>query len=450
MWAEPVNLGKLIPEDDPLRKIQRVLKLEFVREEVARFYGQNGNESVDPVIIMKLMLLLFLDDVPSERELLRVTAMRIDYRWFLGYDLTDTVPNHSVLSKARRKWGTEVFQRLFERVVTQCVEAHLVDAGKLHLDSSLVDASAALKTVRVFSAEEIAAVCARTSDRLTEPKEALRSTTDPEAAVIGQRNRPSRPRYKVHRAVEDKTGVITAVETTPAQIDEGSRMMALVEQSQQMTGQSTQTVVADCKYGTIANFVAGQQQGLHTHMADLASSRNRFGELEEIFPPEAFDYDAKTDTYVCPANQRLYRRNYHKARHYWEYVGRKRVCAECRLRAACTRNKAGRTVNRHDQQDLLEKGRRESLTEEALANRKRRQYWGEGSFADAANNHGLKKSRWRGLAKQSIQDLLIATCQNLRKLRCLLIKIHSLMAAAAWKAGSTTSPTLPRSVFAWT
>jgi len=92
MWAEPVNLGKLIPEDAPLRKIQRVLKLDFVREEVTRFYGHNGNESVDPVIIVKLMLLLFLDDVPSERELLRVTAMRIDYRWFLGYDLTDAVP----------------------------------------------------------------------------------------------------------------------------------------------------------------------------------------------------------------------------------------------------------------------------------------------------------------------------------------------------------------------
>jgi transposase len=103
MWAERVNLGQLIPEDDPLRKIQRVLKLDFVREEVARFYGHNGNESVDPVIIVKLMLLLFLDDVPSERELLRVTAMRIDYRWFLGYDLSDAVPHHSVLSKARRK-----------------------------------------------------------------------------------------------------------------------------------------------------------------------------------------------------------------------------------------------------------------------------------------------------------------------------------------------------------
>ena len=78
MWAEPVQLGRLIPGDAPLRAINRVLRLDFVREEVARFYGRNGNESVDPVIVVKLMLLLFLDNVASERELMRVTAMRLD------------------------------------------------------------------------------------------------------------------------------------------------------------------------------------------------------------------------------------------------------------------------------------------------------------------------------------------------------------------------------------
>jgi len=416
MWVEPINLGKLIPQDDPLRKINRVLKLDFVREEVARFYGRNGNESVDPVVIVKLMLLLFLDDVPSERELMRVTAMRIDYRWFLGYDLTDAVPHHSVLSKARSKWGGEIFQRLFERVVTQCVEAGLVDASKLHLDSSLVDANASLKTVRKFSAEEIATACAQAAERLDEPKESWRSTTDPEAAVVRQGHKPSRPRYKTHRAVEDKSGVVTAVETTPGHVDEGKRMMALVEQHQQTTGQSAETVIADCKYGTVANFVAAQQQGLTTHMADLARSQNPSRELEEIFPPEAFEYEEKTDTYVCPANQRLRRRNYHPARHYWEYAGRREVCAGCRLRSACTRNKMGRTVNRHELQSLLDQGRQQSLSEAAQADRKRRQHWMEGSFADAANNHGFKRSRWRGLWKQTIQDLLIATCQNLRKL----------------------------------
>ncbi len=428
MWAEPVNLGKLIPEDASLRKIQRVLKLDFVRQEVARFYGHNGNESVDPVIIVKLMLLLFLDDVASERELLRVTAMRIDYRWFLGYDLTDTVPHHSVLSKARRKWGVELFQRLFERVVTQCVEADLVEGGKIHLDSSLVDAHAALKTVRTFSAEEIAAVCAKTSERLDEAKEGRRSTTDPQAEVVKQGAKPARPRYKTHRAVEDKSGVVTAVETTPGGVDEGSRMMALVAQHQQTTGQSVTTVIGDCKYGIVENFITAQQQGLTTHLADMAArqrqSKSRNPQSPQLFAPEAFAYDEASDTYVCPAGQRLSRVRRDRSEQVWKYIGRKSVCGRCPLRQACTRSKKrGRTINRHEQQPLLDHGRAQARSEAGRADRKRRQYWMEGSFADAANNHGLKRSRWRGLWKQIIQDLLIATCQNLRRLGRALLRL---------------------------
>ena len=147
LWVEPVHLGRRIPKDHLLRKINRVLDLSFVRAEVAGFYGNNGNMSVDPVIIVKLMLLLFLDDVRSERELMRIVPLRLDYLWFLGYGLEDEVPNHSVLSKARKRWGAEVFERLFVRSVQQCVEAGLVDGSKLHVDASLVAANASRNSV---------------------------------------------------------------------------------------------------------------------------------------------------------------------------------------------------------------------------------------------------------------------------------------------------------------
>ena len=103
--------------------------------------------SVDPVIIVKPMLLLFLDDIRSERELMRIVPLRLDYLWFLGYGLEDEVPNHSVLSKARKRWGAEVFERLFVRSVEQCVEAGLVDGSKLHVDASLVAANASRNSV---------------------------------------------------------------------------------------------------------------------------------------------------------------------------------------------------------------------------------------------------------------------------------------------------------------
>ena len=134
LWNYQVNLDKRVRSDHPLRRINETLELDFVLREVAKFYGTKGNISEDPVVIMKMMLLLFLDNVRGERELMRIIPERLDYMWFLGYGLDDTVPNHSVLSKARRRWGQEVFVALFSRVVAQCVRAGLVEGTKIYAE----------------------------------------------------------------------------------------------------------------------------------------------------------------------------------------------------------------------------------------------------------------------------------------------------------------------------
>jgi transposase len=113
--------------------------------------------------------LLFLDNVRSERELMRIIPERLDYMWFLGYGLDDTVPNHSVLSKARKRWGQEVFVALFNRVVAQCVRAGLVEGTKIHADSSLVDANASLNSVRELDAatlDQIQQACLEQTQKL--------------------------------------------------------------------------------------------------------------------------------------------------------------------------------------------------------------------------------------------------------------------------------------------
>lgn len=196
LWVEPVNLGRRIPQDHLLRKLNRALDLGFVRGQVADFYGSNGNVSVDPVIIIRLMLLLFLDDVRSERELMRIVPLRLDYLWFLGYGLEDEVPNHSVLSKARKRCGAEVFERLFAR--SQCVEASLVDGSKLHVDASLVEANASRNSI-------VEVVVRREVNKLDEQEEEqdsgnagpvnrkLRSTTDPDCTMVRHQNgKPTR------------------------------------------------------------------------------------------------------------------------------------------------------------------------------------------------------------------------------------------------------------------
>jgi len=144
--------------DHPLRRVAAEIDFTFIHAEVAASYGHNGHVSVDPVILLKMMFLLFWDDVASERELMNVIPERLDYLWFLGYGLDDEIPNHSVLSKARARWGKETFEKFFVRTITQCVQAGLVDGRKLHVDSSLIDASASRDSVLRSSPELIAAL----------------------------------------------------------------------------------------------------------------------------------------------------------------------------------------------------------------------------------------------------------------------------------------------------
>jgi transposase len=153
-----VNLDRRVRADHPLRAIRTTVDFRFVRQEVAHCYGHNGQVSVDPEVILKLMFLLFLDNVKSERELMRMLPERLDYLWFLGFGLEDDIPDHSVLSKARARWGPAVFEALFVRIVQQCVAAGLVDGSKLHLDGSLINAHASRDSVVQSSPELIAAL----------------------------------------------------------------------------------------------------------------------------------------------------------------------------------------------------------------------------------------------------------------------------------------------------
>ncbi len=142
-----LSLEERIPHDHLLRRIKELIDFDFVYEQVEDCYGANGNVSVPPPIVIKLMLLLFLYDVRSERELIRSLTYRLDWLWFCDYDFDSDIPNHSILSKARKRWGLDIFETLFTRAVAQCVAAGLVNGRKIHMDGSLVDANASNNSV---------------------------------------------------------------------------------------------------------------------------------------------------------------------------------------------------------------------------------------------------------------------------------------------------------------
>ena len=133
-----------------------------------------------------------------------------------------------------------------------------------------------------------------------------------------------------------------------------------------------------------------------------------------IYPSSDFIYQQDEDTYLCPAGQRLYRRKHNRIRRSTEYKARKGVCEQCALKAQCTYSNSGRTITRHDCQELVTKGRVQARSKAARKDRRRRQTLLEGSFGQAATNHHFKRSRWRRLWRQRIQDDLIAAIQNIK------------------------------------
>lgn len=206
-----INIDKRVREDYFLRRVKQLIDFDFSYEEVKDLYGDNGNVSVPPPVILKLMLLLVLYNVRSERELMDTVPERIDWLWFLGYDLDSEIPNHSVLSKARKKWGVEVFQSFFERIVLQCMEAGLIDGRKIFVDSSLVDANASNNSVLDTKnlRHQLHRNYKKLEARLEENKESVDSSrryekknsryissTDPDAAIVN-RGKPKLS-YQVH------------------------------------------------------------------------------------------------------------------------------------------------------------------------------------------------------------------------------------------------------------
>ena len=422
LFYTKLNLDQRIRKDHLLRKVAKHIDFDFIYKEVEETYGINGNVSVPPPVILKMMILLILYNIRSERELMDTIPERLDWLWFLGYDVDDEIPHHSVLSKARARWGVCAFKAFFERIVWQCVEAGLVDGKKLFVDASLIDADASNNSVVDTKSLK---KCLNKSyrdfeerlddlevDKTTPANSRYISTTDPDASVTRHTGKKSKLRYKTHRAVDPKSEVITATKITPGSRDDGDLLKEMIDTHEQNTEKSVDTVVADTKYGKIDNFLLCSDLGIRAHIPSLEETNRSSGHRKEIFSKEVFVYDPDHDIFTCPAGQLLRKRKYYGKRKHYEYKTSSKVCAQCELREHCTRSKDGRTVKRHIRQDELDRMLKLSKSRQAKADLRDRQHLSERSFA-RSTRYGYKRARWRRLWRMEIQDFLIAAIENI-------------------------------------
>jgi hypothetical protein len=206
--------------------------------------------------------------------------------------------------------------------------------------------------------------------------------------------------------------VITATILGPGDENEANRLTQLLDQHAANTGAIATTAVADSKYGTNENLMLCHDRGVTLHTKPLKEVQQDRTENRGIFPQDRFVYDRESDTYVCPAGERLHKRNHSVKLAASEYLTRRGVCAKCELREQCTRAKLGRSIKRHDRQDVIDSMRRATETQACRSDLKRRQHFMEGSFG-RATRYGFKRARYRRQWRVAIQDLVIAAVQNI-------------------------------------
>jgi hypothetical protein len=224
-----------------------------------------------------------------------------------------------------------------------------------------------------------------------------------------------KPRYKEHRGVDNRFGVITGSLVTSGIVDDGSIFKSLVYMHEDTTELKVKTGIGDSKYGIIDNYLICKDKGIEPHFEDLKSTQEQGEKRRGLFSSERFIYNEETDTFICPDGKRLERRSRDKKRHRIKYISSKEDCENCTLQDQCTKSQSGqRTVDRHERQEDIDKMRAEALSSGAREDLRKRWPLMERTFADGKNQHGLKRARWRRLWREQIQGWMIAAVQDIR------------------------------------
>lgn len=423
-----VRLEELIPQDHILRKIDRWINFSSVHEKTAGLYSHTGRPSVDPEVLIRMMVIGYLYGITSERRLCREVQVNLAYRWFCGLSLEDKVPDHSTFSKNRhgRFAGNGLFRQLFYDVVRQAKEHGLVKGKHLTVDATMVQADASLESLEEivipFSAEEYLQrlekenAVSEENEEQQKPKKLSNDThcsrTDPDAKLFSKQFEKTQLAYSDNILMDNTKGIILDVEVTEPNLhQEGQVAGEMIERSRFTHGIEPETLGADAAYGAGAAVRRLCEAGVKAHIPVVSKkSKNTKG----VFGKKDFTYDRERDELICPAGCRLRRRTIHRRNRQVEYVAKKEDCSVCRFKPQCTRVKR-RVASRHLDQDYLDWAEKLRVTPQYRISQRLRKTI-ERLFAEAKEQMGLRRARRRGHANLTEQCVMTAMVQNMKRI----------------------------------
>lgn len=426
-----------IPEDHLLRLINQYVDFSFVRERLNSFYSPMGRPSIDPEVLLRLLLLGYLYGITSERRLMEEVGMHLGYRWFVGLGLEQEVPDHSTFSKNRhgRFQQSGVFQEVFEEIVRRCLAVGLVEGRSLSVDGSLVEANASRqKRIPRERLAEVAQVSGTVQEYLAElekqnpvstpgqqlaseskPPSGPVSTTDPDAAWA-VKGGPAVWGYYDNYLIDNASRVILAVEATPARFRQemlaAQRMLERVGK----LGVHPESVGADKAYGSGEFLSWLLTRGIQPHIPVIDRRHQTGGR----FTRDQFHYEPAENVYYCPQGQPLRYRGQHRDSQGYSYCSTAAQCQGCPQKELCTPT-AYRKLFVHWYEPIRETVRKLVGTP-AYDRSQRSRYKIEALFGELKQQMRLRRTRLRRLWNVREQFLLAATAQNLKRLARFLAK----------------------------
>jgi len=428
-----------VPTDHLLRSVDRFVDLGDMRKYLAPYYSEIGRPSIDPELMIRILLIGYIMGIRSERRLCDEVHLNLAYRWFCRLDLGDDVPDHSTFSKNRhgRFRESNLFRQLFESVVTRCIGEGLVGGEIFATDASIIRADANKQnstpkeewdtdsldpeTVPRAVKEYLEVLDDAAFGAASEVTPKFTSHSDPASQWTGALKGPAFFAYADNYLIDTDNAIIVDVEASRAirQAEVGATR-TMIRRTRDKFNLYPEFLTADTAYGTAENLnwlVEGE--GILPHIPVFDRSKRKDG----AFPATEFTFNHNANEYTCPSGKKLkkYWRKMSKPRTgiskdgFIRYYARKSDCSTCALKPQCTPNQPARKIARHIYEGARDLARELSLTDAYVESQKKRKKV-EMLFAHLKRIMKLDRMRLRGPNGAKDEFLLAATAQNLRKL----------------------------------
>ena len=425
------NLGDLVPQDHLLRSIDRFLDFTDLREHLTSYYSHTGRPSIDPELMIRMLLIGYCLGIRSERQLCEEINLNLAYRWFCRLSITDKVPDHSTFSKNRhgRFRESEAFRFVFEQVIKRCMQEGLIIGEGFAVDASVVKADASRQRHHEDDDDDWGGGSRAINeylDALHEEGSSITpakkvSQTDPMARWTAAPGGPAYYAYSTNYLVDTEAGIIVDVEATPAlRTPEVWSTKTMVERVKERFDLKPKKLIGDTAYGT-AKFLAWmvEEEGIEPHVPVWDMGDNK----ADRFDRSDFHYDAESDSYTCPGRKQLLRsrRNYRKPRNkvnkdgFSRYLASQSDCSGCELKSQCCPNTKVRKIMRSQHENVRDVARAVGRTPAYQQTRRDRKKV-EILFAHMKRILKMDRLRLRGLSGARDEFLLTATAQNLRRM----------------------------------